>query len=205
MNTRFRFRVADPHLRWRCCAASMLFAEPRDRCRTGDACRETAPKQRPKHGGKPEAATGRHVAPAEAVARSCGTCRTCSREAAPAEEAPTPTADKGDTAWILVCAALVIFMTLPGLALFYGGLVRSKNVLSILMQCLVVFSLVAVLWALYGYSLAFTENNAFIGGGARLFAAGLNGRSARPSPRACISRNSRSSCSRARSPASPAR
>ena len=99
-------------------------------------------------------------------------------EAVPADaaaDAPTPTADKGDTAWILVCSALVIFMTLPGLALFYGGLVRSKNVLSILMQCMVVFSLVAVLWVIYGYSLAFTENNAFIGGGARLFGEGLNG------------------------------
>jgi ammonium transporter, Amt family len=89
--------------------------------------------------------------------------------------APAQVADKGDTAWILVCSALVIFMTLPGLALFYGGLVRSKNVLSILMQCMVVFSLVAVLWVIYGYSLAFTENNGFIGGGARLFGAGLNG------------------------------
>ncbi|MBX3714139.1 MAG: ammonium transporter [Lysobacter sp.] len=96
---------------------------------------------------------------------------------APTEETtpPAPTADKGDTAWIMVCAALVIFMALPGLALFYGGLVRSKNVLSILMQCMVVFSLVAVLWALYGYSLAFTPGNAFIGGGDRLFGAGLNG------------------------------
>ena len=89
--------------------------------------------------------------------------------------APTPTADKGDTAWILICSALVIFMTLPGLALFYGGLVRSKNVLSILMQTLVVFALVAVLWALYGYSLAFTEGNAFIGGFDRLWAQGING------------------------------
>ena len=86
-----------------------------------------------------------------------------------------PTADKGDTAWLLVCSALVIFMTLPGLALFYGGLVRSKNVLSVLMQTLVVFSLVAVLWALYGYSLAFTEGNAFIGGFDRLWAQGING------------------------------
>jgi Amt family ammonium transporter len=82
-------------------------------------------------------------------------------------------ANKGDIAWLLVCSALVIFMTLPGLALFYGGLVRSKNVLSILMQCLLVFSLVAVLWALYGYSLAFTPGNAFIGGWDRLFASGL--------------------------------
>ncbi len=90
-----------------------------------------------------------------------------------AQDAPPPTPDKGDVAWLLVCAALVIFMTLPGLALFYGGLVRSKNVLSVLMQCLLVFSLVAVLWALYGYSFAFTPGNAFIGGGDRLFASGL--------------------------------
>ena len=111
------------------------------------------------------------AAPAEKPVEAAAT------EPAPAEAAaaPAPTADKGDTAWIMVCAALVIFMTLPGLALFYGGLVRSKNVLSILMQCLVVFSLVAVLWALYGYSLAFTPGNAFIGGGDRLFGAGLNG------------------------------
>ncbi|QSX79943.1 ammonium transporter [Lysobacter solisilvae] len=92
-----------------------------------------------------------------------------------AQEAATiaPTPDKGDTAWLLLCSALVIFMTLPGLALFYGGLVRAKNVLSVLMQCLLVFSLVAVLWALYGYSLAFTAGNAFIGGTDRLFAGGL--------------------------------
>jgi ammonium transporter, Amt family len=97
-------------------------------------------------------------------------------EAAPEPAAaPTPVADKGDTAWILVCSALVIFMTLPGLALFYGGLVRSKNVLSVLMQCLVVFSLVAILWATYGYSFAFTSGNAFFGGTDRLFGAGLNG------------------------------
>jgi Amt family ammonium transporter len=86
---------------------------------------------------------------------------------------PPPVPNKGDVAWLLVCAALVIFMTLPGLALFYGGLVRSKNVLSVLMQCLLVFSLVAVLWALYGYSLAFTAGNAFVGGWDRLFAEGL--------------------------------
>jgi Amt family ammonium transporter len=89
-----------------------------------------------------------------------------------AQDAP-PAPNKGDVAWILTCAALVIFMTLPGLALFYGGLVRSKNVLSVLMQCMLVFSLVAVLWALYGYSLAFTSGNAFIGGWDRLWGAGL--------------------------------
>ena len=78
--------------------------------------------------------------------------------------APVPSLSKPDTVWVLVSACLVIFMTLPGLALFYGGLVRSKNVLSILMQTLTVFAVVAILWALYGYSLAFTEGNAFIGG-----------------------------------------
>jgi ammonium transporter, Amt family len=96
-------------------------------------------------------------------------------ESAVAETAAPPPPDKGDTAWLLVCSALVIFMTLPGLALFYGGLVRSKNVLSVLMQCLVVFSLVAVLWTLYGYSLAFTAGNAFIGGFDRLWGSGING------------------------------
>ena len=114
-----------------------------------------------------------------AEATTATTTATVAEAAEPAaaepEAAPAQVADKGDTAWILVCSALVIFMTLPGLALFYGGLVRSKNVLSILMQCMVVFSLVAVLWLVYGYSFAFTENNAFIGGGARLFGEGLNG------------------------------
>jgi Amt family ammonium transporter len=94
-------------------------------------------------------------------------------EAAPAEAAPAPSVSKADNVWVMVSAALVIFMTLPGLALFYGGLVRSKNVLSILIQNLVVFSLVAVLWSLYGYSLAFTEGNSFIGGWDRLWAHGL--------------------------------
>ncbi len=91
--------------------------------------------------------------------------------AAPA--APAPVANKGDTAWIMICTALVILMTLPGLGLFYGGLVRSKNMLSVLMQCMVIFSLVAVLWAIYGYSIAFTPGGAFFGGFDRLFLAGL--------------------------------
>ena len=124
----------------------------------------------------PEAATADTApVPAEAVAtEAAAPVETAPAEAAPAEEAPAPTISKPDTVWVLVSAALVIFMTLPGLALFYGGLVRSKNVLSILIQNLAVFSLVAVLWALYGYSFAFTEGNAFIGGTDRLFAAGLN-------------------------------
>ena len=88
-----------------------------------------------------------------------------------AQDAPVP--DKGDTAWMLVSTLLVVLMTIPGLALFYGGLVRAKNMLSVLMQVMVGFSLIVVLWCIYGYSLAFTEGNAFIGGGARLFMQGL--------------------------------
>ena len=81
--------------------------------------------------------------------------------------------NKGDTAWMMVATILVILMVLPGLALFYGGLVRSKNMLSVLMQVMVTFSLITVLWFIYGYSLAFTEGNAFIGGFDRLFMKGI--------------------------------
>jgi len=79
-----------------------------------------------------------------------------------AEEEVAPTVDKGDTAWMMVATLLVILMTVPGLALFYGGLVRSKNMLSILMQVLVVFSLISVAWAVYGYSLAFGSGEGLI-------------------------------------------
>jgi len=91
-----------------------------------------------------------------------------------AQNVPIP--NKGDNAWMMVSTLLVILMTIPGLALFYGGLVRTKNVLSVLMQIMVGFSLIVVLWCLYGYSLAFTEGSGtlapFIGGTKRLF---LNG------------------------------
>ncbi|HEX5388623.1 MAG TPA: ammonium transporter [Burkholderiaceae bacterium] len=93
--------------------------------------------------------------------------------AAAAEAAPAPVPNKGDTAWMMVATLLVILMTVPGLALFYGGLVRSKNMLSVLMQVMVTFSLIVVLWFVYGYSLAFTEGNAFIGGFDRLFMKGI--------------------------------
>jgi Amt family ammonium transporter len=89
-----------------------------------------------------------------------------------AEAAPAPTPNKGDVAWMIVATLLVIMMTVPGLALFYGGLVRAKNMLSVLMQVMVTFSLVVVLWCIYGYSIAFTEGNAFFGGLDRLFLAG---------------------------------
>jgi Amt family ammonium transporter len=87
------------------------------------------------------------------------------------DAAPTP--DKGDTSWVLTATILVILMTIPGLALFYGGMVRSKNVLSVLMQVFLIFCMVALLWAIYGYSIAFTQGNAFFGGFDRLFLAGL--------------------------------
>jgi ammonium transporter, Amt family len=93
--------------------------------------------------------------------------------AAEAEAAPAPVPNKGDTAWMMVSTLLVILMVVPGLALFYGGLVRSKNMLSVLMQVMVTFSLIVVLWAVYGYSLAFTEGNAFIGSFDRLFLNGV--------------------------------
>jgi Amt family ammonium transporter len=94
-------------------------------------------------------------------------------EAASAPAAAAPVANKGDVAWMIVATLLVIMMTVPGLALFYGGLVRSKNMLSVLMQVLVTFSMIVVLWCIYGYSLAFTEGNAFIGGLDRLFMKGI--------------------------------
>jgi Amt family ammonium transporter len=95
-----------------------------------------------------------------------------------AADAP-PVPDKGDTAWMMTSTVLVILMTIPGLALFYGGMVRGKNVLSVLMQVFVTFSLLCVLWALYGYSIAFTQGSGatspFFGGFSRVFMHGLDG------------------------------
>jgi len=94
--------------------------------------------------------------------------------AAPAEAAaPAPAVHKGDVAWMMTATLLVIFMALPGLALFYGGLVRSKNMLSVLMQVMVVFSLISVLWAIYGYSLAFGGEGLIIGNFDKLFLSGV--------------------------------
>ena len=81
--------------------------------------------------------------------------------------------DTGDTAWIITATALVLFMTLPGLALFYGGLVRSKNVLSVLMQCISVACLASVLWLVIGYSLAFGDGNQWIGDTSKMFLSGV--------------------------------
>jgi Amt family ammonium transporter len=95
-------------------------------------------------------------------------------DAAPvaAEEAPK-TMDVGSTAWMIVATILVVMMAVPGLALFYGGLVRSKNMLSICMQVFVSFALISVLWSVYGYSLVFTEGNAFFGGFSKAFLKGV--------------------------------
>jgi ammonium transporter, Amt family len=112
------------------------------------------------------------AAPA-ASAPSAAAAPATAAAAPAATAAPAPTPNKGDVAWMLVSTALVIMMSIPALALFYGGMVRAKNMLSVLMQVFVVFSLVVVLWCVYGYSLAFTEGNAFIGGFDRLFLSGM--------------------------------
>ena len=98
---------------------------------------------------------------------------TASTVAATAPAAVEATVNKGDVAWMLTATILVIAMTIPGLALFYGGLVRAKNMLSVLMQVFAAFSLVSVLWALYGYSLAFTGTNPIIGSFDKLFLLGI--------------------------------
>jgi Amt family ammonium transporter len=104
---------------------------------------------------KPAAPAAAPAAPAPAAAAPA---------AAPsATPTPAPTPNKGDVAWMLTSTALVLMMSVPALALFYGGLVRSKNMLSTLMQVFVGFSLITVLWCIYGYSLAFTEGNSFFG------------------------------------------
>jgi len=120
------------------------------------------------------------AAPAEAVtapaAAAPAAAPAAAVEAAPAAAAPAAAPippNKGDNAWVMVSAALVILMSIPGLALFYGGLVRTKNMLSVLMQVFVTFSLISVLWVIYGYSAAFTEGNAFFGVLDKLFLKGV--------------------------------
>jgi Amt family ammonium transporter len=93
--------------------------------------------------------------------------------ASSSEVVPPPAIDKGDTAWMIVATVLVILMVIPGLALFYGGMVRAKNMLSVLMQVFVIFSMTSILWAIYGYSVAFTEGNAFFGGLSKMFLKGI--------------------------------
>ena len=110
---------------------------------------------------------------ASAAAPAASAAAPAAAEAASAAAPTPPVPNKGDTAWMTVATAMVILMTIPGLALFYGGLVRSKNMLSVLMQVLMVFSLITVLWVVYGYSLAFTASNPFFGTLDKLFLKGV--------------------------------
>ena len=110
--------------------------------------------------------------PAPAAAAPAAAAPAAAPAAPDATATPAPTPNKGDVAWMLTSTALVLMMSVPALALFYGGMVRSKNVLSVLMQVFVVFSLISVLWCVYGYSLAFTEGNAYFGSLDRLFLKG---------------------------------
>ena len=106
-----------------------------------------------------------------ALAQAAAPEAAASAAAVAAEAAPK--VDSGDTAWMLTSTLLVILMTIPGLALFYGGLTRSKNMLSVLMQVFVVFSLISILWAVFGYSLAFSGEGNFVGGFDKLFLKGV--------------------------------
>jgi Amt family ammonium transporter len=117
---------------------------------------------------KPAAAPAATEAPAAAPAAA-----TAAPAAAAPAAAPAPVPNKGDNAWLMVSTALVILMSIPGLALFYGGLVRAKNMLSVLMQVFITFSVITVLWVVYGYSVAFSEGNAFFGSLDKLFLKGI--------------------------------
>jgi Amt family ammonium transporter len=112
------------------------------------------------------------AAPAAPVAEAKVAAPAAAAEA-PAAAAPAAVPNKGDTAWMTISTILVILMTIPGLALFYGGLVRSKNMLSVLMQVFVVTALIYVLWVIYGYSFTFTGGSPFIGGMDKLFFKGI--------------------------------
>ncbi|MBL8441839.1 MAG: ammonia channel protein, partial [Betaproteobacteria bacterium] len=123
---------------------------------------------------KPAEAAPAATAPAAPAAAAAAAAPAAAEAPAPAEAAaPAPVPNKGDNAWLFVATAFVILMSIPGLALFYGGLVRSKNMLSVLMQVFVTFSLISVLWVIYGYSVAFTEGNAFFGSLDKLFLKGV--------------------------------
>src|SRR5580693_3327161 len=107
----------------------------------------------------------------------CAALILCSWSLAAMAQAPAaaavPKIDSGDTAWMLTSTALVLMMTIPGLALFYGGMVRKMNVLATVMQSFAVTCLVTVLWMIVGYSLAFTEGSPFVGGIQRLMLNGM--------------------------------
>lgn len=129
---------------------------------------QTAPEAKPA-----AAAPAATETKTETVTEKVTVTETVKVEEKKEEAKPAPTPNKGDVAWMLTSTALVLLMSIPALGLFYGGLVRSKNMLSVLMQVFVTFSLIVVLWFIYGYSLAFTGGNAFIGGFDRIFMSGI--------------------------------
>ena len=128
---------------------------------------QDAKKEEAKPADAPKAEEKKEAAPAAEAKKD---------QAKPAEAAPPklPEPNKGDFTFMFVATVLVILMTIPGLALFYGGLVRTKNMLSVLMQVFVTFCLIAILWVIYGYSVAFTGGNAFFGGFSKMFLSGVD-------------------------------
>src|SRR5918993_931259 len=129
----------------------------------------------------PAPAKSAAVAPAKsdaATAAAVAQAPAATATAAPADAPKPPNSNKGDTAFMYAATMMVILMTIPGLALFYGGLVRSKNMLSVLMQVFVTFALISILWMIYGYSLAFTGGGPFIGGLSKMFLSGVTPESA---------------------------
>jgi len=119
-----------------------------------------------------EAAAPVAEAPAAPAAPAAAVVADAAQPAA-AAAAPAPVPNKGDTAWMIVATLLVVMMAAPGLGMYYGGMARSKNMLSLLMQTLLIFCLLGVLWALFGYSVAFTEGGSFFGGFSKLFLKGV--------------------------------
>jgi Amt family ammonium transporter len=120
--------------------------------------------------------TLRRLAPAAALLLLTAGAALAQDTAAPAAPAAAPTPDKGDTTWMMISTILVLLMTIPGLALFYGGLVRAKNMLSVLMQVFMITAVVMIVWVTYGYSLAFTPGgglNSYVGGLSKMFLAGV--------------------------------
>ena len=117
--------------------------------------------------------TGLAALPGAFVLGLAGTVAALAQETAPAAAAPAPALDTGNTAWMLTSTALVLMMTIPGLALFYGGMVRKKNVLATVMQSFAICCLMTVLWFIVGYSLAFSEGNSYVGGLSKAFFSGI--------------------------------
>ena len=135
-------------------------ASVREQARAGPDGMESKKGSRPRHTGTVRCSAVRQLVTAGALL------------AAPAF-AIADELDSGDTAWMITATALVLFMTIPGLSLFYAGMVRSKNVLSMFMQCFAIVGLVSILWAAYAYSLAFAEGNPFVGGLSKAFLSGV--------------------------------